>query len=401
MKVRVTLVAAALTALVAAGCGSSNSSSSSSAGSSSAAAAATTSSSGTSSGASNSKCTASIGIEAPLTGQVAVLGQEQLAFAQLAVAADNAANSTDISLVQGDTQLMPAQATTVTQQFVSNSKIVGVIGPAGSQEVEAVGPLFGRGGLAFITGSATNSALTTSGKNPTFFRVVSRDDVQGPQDAHYIVNHLHPKSLMIVDDQEAYSTGLVAAMLPVFKAAGIKVDHESVSQKVTDFSSLVAKVTSGTSVVVLPWQVAANGQQFGKNLAEQHKKAVIVGTDGLFSPSSFTTNGAYVSSFGPDINFIPADKSIAAQAKAKFPKYGTFGPPIYAATHVMDEAIASACKSGTPSRSSVLAAVKSTDEPTSILGQPIKFDSHGDLVGGKFFLFKIDSAGKYNLIPST
>jgi branched-chain amino acid transport system substrate-binding protein len=398
MKVRVTLVAAALTALVAAGCGSSNSSSSSSSGSSSAAAAATSASS---SGSSGSKCTASIGIEAPLTGQVAVLGQEQLAFAQLAVAADNTANGTDISLVQGDTQLMPAQATTVTQQFVSNTKIVGVIGPAGSQEVEAVGPLFGRGGLAFITGSATNSALTTSGKNPTFFRVVSRDDVQGPQDAHYIVNHMHPKSLMIVDDQEAYSTGLVAAMLPVFKAAGIKVDHESVSQKVTDFSSLVAKVTSSTSVVVLPWQVAANGQQFGKNLAEQHKSAVIFGTDGLFSPSSFTINGAYVSSFGPDINYIPADKAIAAQAKAKFPKYGTFGPPIYAATHVMDEAIASACKSGTPSRASVLAAVKTTDEPTSILGQAIKFTSHGDLVGGKFFLFKINSAGKYQLIPST
>jgi branched-chain amino acid transport system substrate-binding protein len=399
MKIRVTLAAAALTALVAAGCGSSNSSSSSSAGSTSAAAAATSSSGGSSGG--GSKCTASIGIEAPLTGQVAVLGQEQLAFAQLAVAADNSANGTNITIVQGDTQLQPAQATTVTQQFVSNSKIVGVVGPAGSQEVEAVGPLFGRAGLAFITGSATNSALTTSGKNPTFFRVVSRDDVQGPQDAHYIINHLHPKSLMIVDDQEAYSTGLVAAMTPIFKAAGIKVDHESVSQKVTDFSSLVAKVTPSTNVVVLPWQVAANGQQFGKNLAEQHKNAVIVGTDGLFSPSSFTINGAYVSSFGPDINFIPADKSIAAQAKAKFPKYGTFGPPIYAATHVLDEAIASACKSGTPSRSGVLSAVKATNEPTSILGQPIKFDSHGDLVGGKFFLFKINAAGKYQLIPST
>ena len=65
--------------------------------------------------------------------------------------------------------------------------------------------------------------------------------MQGPQDANYIVNTLHPKSLMIVDDQEAYSTGLVSAMMPVFKAAGIKVDHESVSQKVTDFSSLVGQ----------------------------------------------------------------------------------------------------------------------------------------------------------------
>jgi branched-chain amino acid transport system substrate-binding protein len=394
MNRRSFLVAAALSALFAAGCGSS---SSSSAGGSSSSSASTSAAAGGSGG----KCAASIGIEAPLTGQVAMLGQEQLHFAQLATSMDNQANGTNVTLVQGDTQLMPAQATTVSQQFIANSKILAVVGPAGSQEVEAVGPLFGRAGLPFISGSATAAALTT-GKNPTFFRVVSKDSVQGPQDAHYIVNTLHPKALLLVDDQEAYSTGLVAAMMPVFKAAGISVDHESVSQKVTDFSSLISKVTPQTSVVVLPWQVAANAQQLGRNLAEQHKKAVIFGTDGLFSPGTFTINGSYVSSFGPDITSIASDKAIAAAAKAKYGTFGTFGPPVFAATHVIDEAISSVCKGGqTPSRANVLAAIKKTNEPTSILGQPIQFDSHGDLVNGKFFLFKIDSKGKYNLLPSS
>jgi len=394
MKGRFTIAAVVLVALIAAGCGSSKSSTSS--GSSGG----TSSSSTAASASSGSKCATSIGIEAPITGAVAVLGDEQLAFAQLAVQMDNSANNTHITLVQGDTQLMPAQATTVTQQFVANSKIVGVVGPAGSQEVEAVGPLFSRAGVAFITGSATNTTLT-SGKNPTFFRVVSRDDKQGPQDANYIVSHLHPKALMIVDDQEAYSTGLVSSMVPVFQKAGIKVDHESVSQKVTDFSSLVAKVTPDTTVVVLPWQVAANGQQFGKNLAEQHKKATIFGTDGLQS-SSFTIPGSYVSAFGPDIKSIPADASLAQAAAQKYPKYGTFGPPVFAATHVLDDAIASVCKSGqTPSRSNVLAAVKATNQPTSVLGQPIKFDAHGDLVGAKWFLFQINSQGQYKLVTNT
>jgi branched-chain amino acid transport system substrate-binding protein len=382
MKGTVVIAATALGALALAGCSSSGSSSSASGG-----------------GSSTKTCVASIGMQGPLTGPVANLGQEQLHFAQLAVSQDNAANKTKISIVQGDTQLNPAQATTVTQQFTSNSKIVAVAGPAGSQEVQAVGPLMARAGLPFITGSATAADLT-AGKYPTFFRVVSKDSVQGPQDANYIVKTLHPKALMIVDDQESYSTGLVAAMTPVFQAAGVKVDHESVSQKTTDFSSLVAKVTPSTSVVVLPWQVAANAQQFGRNLAQQHKKAVIFGTDGLFSPGTFSINGSYVSSFGPDITAIAADADIASQAKSKFGTFGTFGPPVFAATHVIDQAIASVCKSGdTPSRSNVLAAIKRTDESTSILGQPIKFDSHGDLINGKFFLFKIDSSGKYNLIP--
>jgi branched-chain amino acid transport system substrate-binding protein len=385
MNKRVIIVTAALGALAVAGCGSSGGSTAS--GGSSSTAVATKS------------CVASIGMEGPLTGPVAVLGQEQLHFAELANSMDNAANKTKISIVQGDTQLNPAQATTVTQQFTANSKIVAVVGPAGSQEVEAIGPLMARAGLTFISGSATAAALTT-GKYPTFLRVVSKDSVQGPQDANYIVHTLHPKALMIVDDQEAYSTGLVAAMVPVFKAAGIKVDHESVSQKVTDFSSLVSKITSAESVVVLPWQIAANAQQFGRDIAQQHKKAVIFGTDGLFSPGTFTINGSYVSSFGPDITAIPADAAIAAAAKAKYGSFGTFGPPVFAATNVIDQAIAKVCKAGqTPSRSNVLAAIKQTNEPTSILGQPIKFTSSGDVVNGKFFLFKINSKGDYKLIP--
>jgi len=380
MKGSVIVAAAALGALAVAGCGSSSSSTNSA-------------------GGATKPCVASVGMEGPLTGPVAVLGQEQLHFAQLAVLKDNLVNKTKISIVQGDTQLDPKQATTVTQQFTSNSKIVAVVGPAGSQEVLAVAPLMSRAGMAFISGSATAAALTT-GKYPTFFRTVSKDSVQGPQDANYIINNLHPKALMIIDDQEAYSTGLVSAMVPIFKTAGIKVDHESVSQKLTDFSSLVAKVTPATTVVVLPWQVASNAQQFGRNLAQQHKKAVIFGTDGLFSPGTFSINGSYVSSFGPDITAIPADAAIAALAKTKYGNFGTFGPPVFAATHVVDEAIASVCKSGqTPSRANVLAAIKNTNEATTILGKPIKFTSTGDVVNGKFFLFKIDSTGKYQLIP--
>jgi len=389
MKGRLVLAVAAVGSLAVAGCSSSSSSSSTAGGGTSSSSAATKS------------CVASVGFEGPITGPVPQLGTEQLHFAQLAVAADNLTNKTKITLVQGDTQLNPAQATTVTQQFISNSSIIAVVGPAGSQEVEAVGGPMDRAGMGFISGSATAVALTT-GKYPTFFRVVSKDSVQGPQDANYIVKTLHPKSIMIVDDQEAYSTGLVSAMTPIFQAAGIKVDHQSVSQKLTDFSSLVAKVTPDTSVVVLPWQVAANAQQFGRNLTQQHKNAVIFGTDGLFSPGVFTINGSYVSSFGPDITAMPADAVIARAALQKFGSFGTFGPPVYAATHVVDEAIASVCKSGqTPSRSNVLAAIKTTNEPASILGQPISFDPHGDLVNSKFFLFKIDSAGKYKLIPSS
>jgi branched-chain amino acid transport system substrate-binding protein len=348
----------------------------------------------------NANCVAQIGVEAPITGQVAQIGGEQLNFAKLAVEQDNAKNKTKITIVEGDTQLQPAQATTVTRQFVANDKIVAMVGPAGSQEVSAIGTQITRAGLAAVAGSATATDLTEKGSFPTFFRVVPRDDVQGPQDAQYIVDNLKPKAVMLVDDQTSYSTGLADAMAPVLEKAGVKVDRESVSQKQTDFSSLVSKVGADTGVVILPWQVAANAQQFGENLKEQNKNAVIFGTDGLYSPDQFKIEGSYVSSFAPDINGVPGDEEIAKVAKDKFGSFGTFGPGTYAATHVVNEAIAAVCKAGeTPSRENVLEQIKKTDLPESILGQPIKFDEKGDLIGAKFFLFKVGAGGKYELVP--
>ena len=199
MKVRIGFAALALSALIAGGCGSSSSSSTTSASSGSSTTAAA------SSGSSKS-CTASIAIEGPFTGPVAQVGLEQLHFAQLAVADDNTANHTNVTLAQDDTQLTPSIAVSKTQSIVATNAVA-VIGPAGSQEVEAVGPIFGKAGIPFVSGSATLPALATDGKNPTFFRVVPDDDVQGPQDANYVVNHLHTKGVLIIDDDEAYSQG--------------------------------------------------------------------------------------------------------------------------------------------------------------------------------------------------
>ncbi len=392
MKGRTIIAAMMLAALVVAGCGSSKKSTS------------TTAASGTS----NTKCTASIAIEGPFTGPVAQVGLEQLHFAQLAVANDNAANHTNVSLAQDDTQLTPSIAVSKTQSIVA-SPAVAVVGPAGSQEVEAVGPIFGKAGIAFVSGSATLPQLAASGKNPTFFRVVPDDDIQGPQDANYAVNHLHPKAVMIIDDDEAYSQGLVKVMTPVFQKAGVKVTHLTYNGTNTGatlsgaLSSLAGKLTADQTVVMLPWQTATAAQQFGLDAKQQGKKVILFGTDGTNSPSQFKIPGSYVSAFGPDISGSskPLDKSIVTGV-AKYGPYGAFGLPTYAATDVVMKAISSVCKSGqTPSRSNVLAAIRKTNIAASAnpLGIPIAFASNGDLAGDYGYLFKINSAGKYVEIP--
>jgi branched-chain amino acid transport system substrate-binding protein len=389
---RIITLAVGLAALTAAGCGSS------------------TNTTSTKSATTSSSCKTSIAIEAPLTGPVSQLGLEQLHFAELAVANDNTANKTDVTLDQDDTQLTPSLAVSKGESIVA-SPAVAVVGPAGSQEVEAVGPIFGKAGIAFISGSATLPALASSGKNPTFFRVVPDDDVQGPQDANYVINHLHPKAVLIIDDDEAYSQGLVKVMTPILQKAGIKVNHQTYNGTDTGatlanaLSSLVtSQLNSAETVTMLPWQTAANAQQFGLDAAQQHKKTILFGTDGTDSPTQFKIPGTYVSNFGPDISTSTSslDKSIVSGV-AKYGPYGAFGVPTYEATDVVMKAISSVCKAGqTPSRSNVLAAVKKTDiaAADNPMGVTIAFQPGGDLSGAPGYLFHINSKGTYVSIPN-
>ena len=90
-------------------------------------------------------------------------------------------------------------------------------------------------------------------------------------------------------------------------------------------------------MIFLPWQVAANAQLFGNQLAEQQKDAVIFGSDGLFSPDDFKIAGSYVSSFAPDITGLddPAIQEMVAAFEDEYGDFGTFGPPTFAATTVV------------------------------------------------------------------
>jgi branched-chain amino acid transport system substrate-binding protein len=365
---------------------------------SAAASAVTKGSSPTTTAARVAACTSGqIGFMGPLTGAVAFLGREQGTWVKYAVDTFNAANGTHFRILQGDTQLNPKLALTVGTKFTANNSLLATVGPAGSQEVIAVGKLFARKGMPAISSSATNVILV-DGRYPTFSRVVGNDTTQGTTDANFMVKKLHAKKVVIIDDQEAYSTGLAAQATKVLRAAGVNVQRESVNQKVTDFSSLVTKVPDDTTVVFLPWQVAANGQLFAEQMKEQGKSAKIFGSDGLDS-GDFTITGAYVSSFARDIHGLPGTAKVISGYNKKYgTKWSTFGPPAYVAAQVIATAYKAACADGSASRAELLKKIHSTHIASSILGLPIRFDKHGELKGAKFYVSQIQSNGKHKLV---
>ena len=381
LKRVVALAVVAGFAIVAAGCGGGGSSSSSSGG--------------------EGECgTVSLGMLAPITGPAGSIGSDQLHWAQYFVTQWNADSANDVKLkiVQGDTQLDPAKASTVAQQFASNDSIVGVIGPAGSDEVEATAPILKKAGLAFASGSATRVSLTDGSLAGYFFRDVPNDGVQGPTDADYMTSELgvgKGDTVMIVDDQESYSTGLADIVGKELKDKGVTVDRESVSQKATDFSSLTAKA-GDAKVVFLPFQVASEAQLFAQQLKSSGSKAVVFGSDGTFDSSKFTADGGYISFFAPDVTTLDAAKDTVAGFKKQFPG-GTspFGAPNYVLAQMYATAISKICKDGdTPTRDNVRAEVFKVSLDDTLLGTPISLDDNGDVAGAKFHIFKIEN-GKY------
>lgn len=344
---------------------------------------------------------AKIALIAPLSGDAGFLGTEQLQWSKLAVALLNKQNHTKYKFLAGDSQLDPALASTLAQKYVSDPTVLGIVGPSTSGAVVATGPILKDASLAAVSPSATRISLT-DGSNPTFFRDVPHDGIQGPSDADYMVDKLKAKKVYIIDDQETYSTGLADAVQKQLGNRGISFTRDSVSQSVTDFSSIVTKIPADTDVVFVPWQQPPRAQTFAEQMAEQGKKAKVFGSDGTNSPGQFKFKGSYVSNFAPDITGIPEDKDIIAAFKKANPaaKVGSFGPPSYGAVQILFNAINTACAKGkgTATRQAVLKALFKTKITPWILGGTFSFNYNHDPVGAKFYIFQIQGDGSYKLV---
>ncbi len=350
-----------------------------------------------------------IALVTPLTGGAGFLGNEQLTWAKYAVKTIPRALGLRVTLVTGDTPveqgLAPAQ--TLAQKYVSDQRVVGVIGPATSGGVAASSKTYFQAGIAHISPSATRTSLTQGANRegtPAFFRVVPGDYVQGPTDANFMVDKLKVKKVVLLDFQEPYSVGLADAAEATLKKRGVTTIRLSAPNTTTDYSSYVTRVPSDADIVFFPTQKPPDAQTFARQLVEQGKKAKVFGSDGANGPGQFKAAGSYVSNFAPDITGIAADKALIAGWKKDNPgkSVGSFGPPTYGAVQVLLNAVKRACDAGKgslPNRRAIVRQVKRVRIPNWILGGSFRFSTKSnDPLNAKFYIFQIQPNGSYKLV---
>jgi branched-chain amino acid transport system substrate-binding protein len=376
-------------------------------------------SSNTSAAATTPACrTAGIGFASVLSGPAASLGNDQLRWARVFTQYWNSKKAivglpknfkrTKIKIAAvGDSQLNPQVAATVAGQMLSNKKVLAMFGFVGSNENLGGGPVLDRGGIVYVSSSATRDDLARTLKN--FYRVVPNNLAQAQLAIGYLLNNGQIKSgqqAMVVDDAEAYAANLADDGQKLLVAAGLKADRESIpastSSATANFSALANKaVAIKADIVYAPTQVASDSQLFAQQLKSAGYKGLFVGADGSFDPTNFKFPGAYLSYYGADVNKIRVAKPYLATFTKLYGKTLGFGPPTFTAFELLSMAISQSCANGKTSRAEVRRILPKMKIKNSILGNAVAFDNTGDLLRGPksgVTLFQIQSDGSYKQV---
>ena len=226
-----------------------------------------------------------IGHVGPLTGQIAHLGKDNENGARLAIEQANEAKiqidgkEAKFTLVAEDDQADPKVGTTVAQKLV-DAKVAGVVGHLNSGTSIPASPIYNQAGIPVISGSATNPKLTEQGFK-TQFRVVGRDDQQGPAIANYLAANQKPKLVAVIDDATAYGEGLANEVEKSLKASNIKVlPREKGTDKTTDWKAVLTKLKGRNPDAVFYGGMDATGGPLLKQGKELGIKAVFSFGDG-------------------------------------------------------------------------------------------------------------------------
>lgn len=220
------------------------------------------------------------------TGDSGALGQNMVGGIKLALSEYNAKHKDcTVGLKDFDSQGDPSKAPALASQIVSDSSIVGLVGPGFSGESLATGDTFSQAGLPSISPSATNVTITTKGWK-TWHRVIGNDAAQGAADAKY----LSGKKVFVIDDASDYGKGLATVVAQTLGSSKVGTDEVQTGQ--TDFSATVTRVKGSTADAVFYGGYYPEAGLLVKQLRQAGWKGTFMSGDGSEDPAFVKAAGA-------------------------------------------------------------------------------------------------------------
>jgi branched-chain amino acid transport system substrate-binding protein len=334
----------------------------------------------------------------PLTGEAANLGINIRNGAKTAIEEYNKKTDAKYTVIlkEFDTEGDPAKATTVKDQYINDTTIIGIVGPAFSGETKAVIPALQEAGLVMVSASATNKDLPNIVPGATVFhRVIADDTFQGKGIGDYMVDELSGKSMVIVDDNSEYGKGLADDTTKAITAKGSKVAKRvSLDPKAADFSAAVNDAKSATPDVLFYSGYYQEAGRLKKQLTDAGVKATFISGDGSLDPGFVTAAGtaaaegallscpcnlATDASSGKLSDFFKSYKAV----NAKDP--GTYSPEAYDVANIFIKGI----EAGNTTRAKLLNFVEKDLGTYDGISKTIEFEDNGNIKAPSLFVFEV------------
>ena len=296
------------------------------------------------------------------------------------------------------------------QQMLSNTKVLGMVGPFNSNVAKAEIPVANQAPLAMVSPSNTNECLTQSfeycqkengftpqslrpsGKN-NYFRVAAADTFQGPAMADFAVDTLKATKLAVWDDQETFGKGVADNFAKELqKKGGTVVSRKSYDpNNKADFRDfLLDAKDKGAQAIYVGATSASKGC-----IARAQMKGIFnpdipyLGPDGLGDKQCISDSGdqandkMYATQGVADATQNPDAKATVDAYKKAFPKPSDIGAYTFAGydcAAILVDAVSRAIDANggkMPSRQQVVDQVAKTKDFKG-LGGVYTFDKNGD-----------------------
>ena len=349
-------------------------------------------------GAGAQGATIKIGVPVPLSGGNAKMGDDIAKAATLAAEEWNAKGGVlgkKIEIVSFDDACDAQQSVTAAHKLL-DAGVAAVAGGYCSSAAIPASAVYHDAGVAFVADASSNPKLTDQGFE-NVFRVIGRDDQQGPYAAGFMMKTLKAKRIAIIHDNTAYAKGLADATKAALDGKpGVQVVFfDAVTPGEKDFSAALTKVKS-----LKPDATYYTGYYpEGGLIAKQFKD---LGVSGKFMAGDANNDPTFIKEAGSasEGTFVtstplPQDQSTAKSFVDRYKKRWNQDPCPYSALDydAVNVVLTAIKQSGSADRPAIVKAIAATKNFTGATGS-INFDKKGDrtsvlyityiIKGGKF-----------------
>ncbi len=343
-----------------------------------------------------------IGVSAPLTGDIAAIGQSTQNAATMAADEVNANGGLQVgnqklkvNLIVLDDQDTPQSTADVFQKLINQDNVVGIIGSQASKCSNAGAPIAESAGVVMITPWSTNPQVT-QGKQYVF-RACFIDPFQGYVGATFARSYLKANTAAVLYAVDSdYNKGLAEMFRDNFTQQGGKiVGFETYTTGDKDFSAQLTRIKAqNPDVLYLPNyynEVPLQIQQ-AKRLG---MKCTFLGGDAWDSPDIFKLGGQDIEGTYFSNHYAPDSNNPGLQAfiQSYKTKYNTnpdaAGALTYDACRLLFQAITKAGSLDHKAIRDALAATTNFQGVTGTIsykgsGDPVKSAVELEITGGAY-----------------